>query len=249
MQTSTKAEGETEGTYGQEGDLPLPEDEISRIRVLLRPPSIPGLKNWGIPDETDKAPDPSLTQKLKTFHTLKRDPSNPKHFNDSLMSNRSFRNPHLYAKLVEFVDVDERTSNFKIHTGRGEAEGFKEEWYADKLAELQKVRSEQTASSSSSGKRAQIDFTSSSSSSTATAAIATTTLGLGAAAVSSSGSKHRFHPYAAAAGASAGLGMGIGAGAGASLYEKGIHAKGKEKEREREQEKDRHRERERTRWG
>lgn len=30
------------------------------------------------------------------------------------MSNRSFRNPHLYAKLVEFVDVDERTTNFPL---------------------------------------------------------------------------------------------------------------------------------------
>lgn len=58
-------------------------------------------------------------QTLNKFHTLKRDPHNPKHFNDSLMSNRSFRNPHLYAKLVEFVDVDERASNFGLHTPIG----------------------------------------------------------------------------------------------------------------------------------
>lgn len=35
-----------------------------------------------------------------------------KHFNTSLMSNKSFRNPHLYAKLVEFVDVNEKGTNF-----------------------------------------------------------------------------------------------------------------------------------------
>jgi hypothetical protein len=28
------------------------------------------------------------------------------------MSNKAFRNPHLYAKLVEFVDVDENSTNF-----------------------------------------------------------------------------------------------------------------------------------------
>ena len=51
--------------------------------------------------------------KLAKFHDLKRAP-NPTHFNDSLMSNRAFRNPHLYAKLVSFVDVDECATNFQV---------------------------------------------------------------------------------------------------------------------------------------
>lgn len=66
--------------------------------------------------------------------TLKRDPDNPKHFNDSLMSNRSFRNPHLYMRLVEFVDVDERATNFPKDLW--DPVDVREEWYADRIGEL-----------------------------------------------------------------------------------------------------------------
>ena len=69
--------------------------------------------------------------KLAQFHALKRDPAHPKHFNDSLMSNRSFRNPHLYAKLVEFVDVDERTTNFP--KAIWDPFDVEEEWYAERI--------------------------------------------------------------------------------------------------------------------
>ncbi|KAI0630959.1 hypothetical protein C8Q77DRAFT_1219206 [Trametes polyzona] len=50
------------------------------------------------------------------------------------MSNRAFRNPHLYAKLVEFVDVDERTTNFPKSVW--DPLDVKEEWYADKIDEI-----------------------------------------------------------------------------------------------------------------
>ena len=56
---------------------------------------------------------------------------NPKHFNDSLMSNRSFRNPHLYTKLVEFVDVDERTTNFPKDIW--DPENVQRDWFADQI--------------------------------------------------------------------------------------------------------------------
>lgn len=106
---------------------PDPEKEsLAQIRACLLPPPIPGVKDWGIPPPTDEPCNPSLKVglsiscissflvifqgKFAQFFELKHgDP--PKHFNDSLMSNRSFRNPHLYAKLVEFVDVDETCSN------------------------------------------------------------------------------------------------------------------------------------------
>jgi hypothetical protein len=73
----------------------------------------------------------SLQAKLAQFNALKRDPNNPKHFNDSLMSNRSFRNPHLYAKLVEFVDVDERTTNFPSDIWN--PADVQNEWFADRI--------------------------------------------------------------------------------------------------------------------
>ena len=47
------------------------------------------------------------------------------------MSNRSFRNPHLYAKLVEFVDVDERTTNFPPSIW--DPHDVEPEWFADKI--------------------------------------------------------------------------------------------------------------------
>lgn len=72
-----------------------------------------------------------LQTKLAKFHTLKQDPEHPKHFNDSLMSNRSFRNPHLYAKLVEFVDVDERTTNFS--KDMWDPDDMRSEWFADSI--------------------------------------------------------------------------------------------------------------------
>jgi hypothetical protein len=69
--------------------------------------------------------------KLAQFHALKKDPQQPKHFNDSLMSNRSFRNPHLYAKLVEFVDVDERATNFPKEIW--DPHDVQEDWFADRI--------------------------------------------------------------------------------------------------------------------
>ncbi|KAL1742579.1 HCNGP-like protein-domain-containing protein [Schizophyllum fasciatum] len=119
-----------------------PTDELTRIRELLQPPPIPG-------------------SKLAQFHALKRDSQNPRHFNDSLMSNRSFRNPHLYAKLVEFVDVDERATNFPRETW--DPYELQPEWYADRIAEVQKARSEK-ADKEPAGKRSQINFTKASSS-------------------------------------------------------------------------------------
>ena len=72
-----------------------------------------------------------MKAKLAQFLALKRDPAHPKHFNDSLMSNRSFRNPHLYAKLVEFVDVDERTTNFPRSIW--DPMDVRDEWFAERI--------------------------------------------------------------------------------------------------------------------
>lgn len=33
------------------------------------------------------------------------------HFNDKLISNREFKNPNIYLKLLEFADLDEYASN------------------------------------------------------------------------------------------------------------------------------------------
>lgn len=152
-----------EETLPQDNGFPV--DELTRIRALLRPPPIPGVDDWGIPPEPSGQCDADIEAKLAQFHTLKRDPANPKHFNDSLMSNRSFRNPHLYTKLVEFVDVDERTTNFPKDIW--DPDDVKEEWFADRIAEYQKARSEQQSAAQGAGKRSHLEFTSAKSDSSA----------------------------------------------------------------------------------
>ncbi|OJA15458.1 hypothetical protein AZE42_02202 [Rhizopogon vesiculosus] len=133
-------------------------DQISHLREILAPSQVPGVIDWGVPLAASSPCDLAIQTKLAQFHALKQDSDHPKHFNDSLMSNRSFRNPHLYAKLVEFVDVDERTTNFPRDIWS--PDDMQPEWFADSIAALQKARSEQAASSQS--KRTQINFTTSS---------------------------------------------------------------------------------------
>lgn len=47
------------------------------------------------------------------------------------MQNKAFRNPHIYAKLVEFVSVDETGSNFPKDLW--DPFDVREEWYAEKI--------------------------------------------------------------------------------------------------------------------
>ncbi|KAG6908429.1 hypothetical protein DXG01_004654 [Tephrocybe rancida] len=177
--------------------LPLPQptselalDELSRIRALLLPPPIPDVDDWGIPTASHDPPDSAITTKLAQFNALKADTTNPKHFNDSLMSNRSFRNPHLYTKLVEFVDVDERATNFPRHIWV--PDDFQPDWFADRIADYQRSHSDQAAASQSAGKRSQINFASSSSSAAkAKEREREKAAGLGSAV----GRKSRFQPY------------------------------------------------------
>ncbi|KAJ7099898.1 HCNGP-domain-containing protein [Mycena belliarum] len=141
-----------------------PQDELTRIRALLRPAPISGVEDWGIPPEPTGPCDSALEAKLATFQTLKRG-TPPKHFNDSLMGSRAFRNPHLYAKLVEFVDVDERATNFPA--ALWDPAAVDPAWFADRLAETQKARAEQQTAGQAAGKRSQIAFTAKTASSSA----------------------------------------------------------------------------------
>ncbi|KAG8745385.1 hypothetical protein FRC10_008244 [Ceratobasidium sp. 414] len=83
--------------------------ELAQIRALLQPPPIPGVEDFGIPPPSENKVDPELAAKVAKFLALKKQGT---HFNDILMRNKSFNNPHIYAKLVDFVDVDETGTNF-----------------------------------------------------------------------------------------------------------------------------------------
>jgi len=75
------------------------------------------------------------------------------------MSNRSFRNPHLYAQLVDFVDIDERSTNFPKEIWDPDLVRYGE-WDAEKIAAYQKTRSEQQSQQAKA--RTNIDFMTSS---------------------------------------------------------------------------------------
>jgi len=130
--------------------------EMALIRQLLKPPPIDGKEEWGIPPESTEPCDPTVEAKVAQFLDLKRQ---GKHFNDSLMSSHAFRNPHIYAKLVNFVEVDETGTSFPPHLWN--PLDIQPMWYADKIAEQQKEHAEQVSAAQASGKRSGIAFESS----------------------------------------------------------------------------------------
>ncbi|EAU89110.1 hypothetical protein CC1G_08518 [Coprinopsis cinerea okayama7 len=134
---STSNEG-TPAPHG--GEIDTEQQQLARMRALLRPPPIPGLEDWGIPPPSTDPVDPQIAAKLANFHALKHPPpgssNQPKHFNDSLMSNRSFRNPHLYSTLLDWTGMseeDEKTTNFPKEIWDLDEIKNKKEWYADNV--------------------------------------------------------------------------------------------------------------------
>lgn len=130
-------------------------DELAQIRELLQPPSIPDVEDFGIPPPSEDPVDSELAAKISKFLALKKQGT---HFNDILMRNKSFNNPHIYAKLVEFVDVDETGTNFPKNIW--DPHDVQPEWYAEELAAAQKKRSAESAAAQAPGKRSRIAFSS-----------------------------------------------------------------------------------------
>ncbi|BGP16081.1 hypothetical protein JCM10213_007541 [Rhodosporidiobolus nylandii] len=97
---------------------------------------------------------PSVEAKLANFHKLRE--TRGLHFNDSLHASKAFRNPRIYAKLVEFVDVDETGSNWDKEVW--DPKGLGIDASASRIAELQKLRSE-AKSAQPAGSRSSIAFT------------------------------------------------------------------------------------------
>ncbi|RIA80607.1 HCNGP-like protein [Glomus cerebriforme] len=142
-----------------EMDKQFDESEYANRRVLMRqlltPQPIEGKDNWGIPPEPEEECDQSL--QIVHFHLLKE---RGVHFNKNLLKNKAFRNPHIYNKLVEFVELDEIGSNFDREVY--DPYGFPPEAFADQLAEVQKRIAEERAIAQQQ-QRSQIHFVGSSS--------------------------------------------------------------------------------------
>ncbi|PRQ69800.1 HCNGP-like protein-domain containing protein [Rhodotorula toruloides] len=111
------------------------------------------LAEFGIPPVPTGPCKPSVEAKLTNFHNLRV--SRGLHFNDSLHASKAFRNPRIYAKLVDFVDVDETGTNWDKEIW--DPKNIGADASATRIAELQKLRSE--AKQATAGQRTSIAFT------------------------------------------------------------------------------------------
>ncbi|GAA5927179.1 hypothetical protein JCM1841_004241 [Sporobolomyces salmonicolor] len=119
--------------------------------------NLDALAEFGIPPLPTGPCNPSVEAKLANFHALRQ--TRGLHFNDSLHASKAFRNPRIYAKLVDFVDVDETETNWS--KDMWDPKGLGPDATASRIAELQKIRSEAKASGQLSGARSSIAFTAS----------------------------------------------------------------------------------------
>ncbi|KAF9208782.1 hypothetical protein BGZ49_007532 [Haplosporangium sp. Z 27] len=129
-------------------------NRIKLMKSLLRPKPIPGVENFGIPPSPESEVNPDVQAKMEQFHHVKV--TRGIHFNQSLMKNKNFRNPHIYASLVEFVALNEIGSNFE-KTEFFDFEGYGPESYATGIAESQKQASEKLAQQQTMA-RSQLQF-------------------------------------------------------------------------------------------
>ncbi|CAG8525739.1 6528_t:CDS:2 [Diversispora eburnea] len=143
-------------------DIEIVEDaqQQAAMRQLLTPKPIEGKDNWGILTEPETECDQALKEKIAHFHKLK---SKGILFNENLQKNKAFRNPHIYNKLVEFVELDEIGSNFDREIF--DPYGYPPEAFVDQLAEKQKRQAEERAAAQQQQQRSQIQFVGTNSSS------------------------------------------------------------------------------------
>ncbi|GAA5996322.1 hypothetical protein JCM5350_007231 [Sporobolomyces pararoseus] len=131
-----------------------------KIRIDLN-----SLSQFGIPPIPTGPCNPAVEAKLSNFNSLRQ--SRGLHFNDSLSSSKAFRNPRIYTKLVEFMDVDETGNCWDKSVWNPKEIG--RDGTASRIAELQKLRSEaKQAQIGQPNSRSSINFTSATSSTSST---------------------------------------------------------------------------------
>ncbi|KAI8064337.1 HCNGP-like protein-domain-containing protein [Gilbertella persicaria] len=125
-----------------------------RLNAALTPKPIEGVDHWGIPSESDLVCDSNREEKIAHFLSLR---ASGHRLNDHLQHNKAFRNPRIYAKLVEFTEVDEFGSNFDKQ--EFDPYGFPKEMYIDGILETQKKIAEEKAAQQQN--RTSVNFVSS----------------------------------------------------------------------------------------
>ncbi|KAL9546877.1 hypothetical protein MBANPS3_006440 [Mucor bainieri] len=111
-----------------------------RLMAALAAKPIPGVENWGIPDEPDTTCDAERQERISHFLSLR---ASGHRLNDHLQHNKAFRNPRIYTKLVEFTEVDEIGSNFDKQDF--DPHGFPADMYIDGILETQRKLAEEKA--------------------------------------------------------------------------------------------------------
>ncbi|KAJ3163118.1 SAP30-binding protein [Geranomyces michiganensis] len=108
---------------------PESETPAEKLTRLLRSP--PGVV---LPPEPDGEADPAIQAKISRWLELK---ASGMVFNDRLESTHAFRNPSITSKMIEYLGLDERGSNFSKEIYN--PTGFPPEAYYDKIAERQRA--------------------------------------------------------------------------------------------------------------
>ncbi|CAO3626241.1 unnamed protein product [Cunninghamella blakesleeana] len=136
-------------------------DCSSLLKDLLIPKPIDGIYNWGILPEPNTECDSEQQEKIEHFLSLRKSGHS---LNEHLQKNKSFRNPRIYAKLVEFVDIDELGSNFP--KDQFDPKGFPSSSYIDGILDIQHQLAEEKAQAAKG--RTQLAFVPSSSTTSST---------------------------------------------------------------------------------
>ncbi|UZJ53968.1 hypothetical protein CBS101457_003288 [Exobasidium rhododendri] len=153
--------------FTNDGSSSSNSDSNINRNVLLDP-------EWGLGVERPPSGhiNEALFAKLSNFQTLKEEQGT--HFNQSLAKNRSFRNPHIYDKLVQWVEVEETASGYgdMIKRKGKEKEKADDIWMSSRkareelklqggrevIATLQKRRQEESDERKRKNRRDNIDF-------------------------------------------------------------------------------------------
>ncbi|KAI1311926.1 hypothetical protein EDD11_003244 [Mortierella claussenii] len=145
---------------GRDGDNVEMSDSVHGravlMRSLLRPKPVPGVENCGIPPAPEGEVNPDVQMKMEQYQHVKQ--TRGITFNQSLMRNKNFRNPHIYATLVEVVALNETGSNFEKTKEFFDFEGYGVESYASGIAEAQKQAMEKIAHQQTAGARSHLQF-------------------------------------------------------------------------------------------
>ncbi|KNZ57359.1 uncharacterized protein VP01_217g5 [Puccinia sorghi] len=99
----------------------------------------------------EQAPDAALISKITRFKGLREQGI---YFNDNLVQSKSYRNPNIYAKLVEFLNISETSTNF--HPSFWDPTGLPVSAQADSLRQLQQALADEKEKQRT--KRTTIDF-------------------------------------------------------------------------------------------